>query len=265
MGRQLLPVQAIDTGSGWVFDLDAAKAAAASGNAKALLLVNPHNPTGRMLRRDELEALGELAELHDLVVISDEIHADLALTGATHVPFASLSEPLAARTVTLYSASKSYNLGGLCCALAHIGPGHVERELAAPPSQLLGHISTLAVAACRAAWSPEGDAWLEDCLARLRANHSLLAGWLAAEGAARVKCYPPEGTYLAWLDFRGAGLGDSPGPWLRREAKVLMNDGPDFGPGGAGFARLNFATTGDILAEVLDRVAVALAKARTER
>ena len=132
MGRQLLPVPAVRAGSSWAFDLDAARQLAARPGARALLLVNPHNPTGRALRRDELLALGEVAEQHDLLVVSDEIHADLVLTGATHVPFASLSAPLADRTVTLYSASKAYNLGGLRCALGHVGSGAVGRQRGPP-------------------------------------------------------------------------------------------------------------------------------------
>jgi cystathionine beta-lyase len=259
MGRRLLPVPAVRAGAGWAFDLEAARQLAARPGAKVLLLVNPHNPTGRVLRRDELLALGEVAEHHDLLVVSDEIHADLVLTGASHVPFASLSEPLAARTVTLYSASKAYNLGGLRCALGHVGPALVDQELAALPSHLLGALSTPAVGATLAAWSPEGNLWLERCLSRLRANRRLLAEWLAGEGArTAVGGDPPEATYLAWLDFRRTGLGDDPAKRLLLEARVMMSPGREFGPGGAGFCRLNFATTERLLHEILDRVAKAL-------
>jgi cystathionine beta-lyase len=257
MGRQLLAVPAVDDSTGWTFDIGAATRGAAG--AKILLLVNPHNPTGRMLRRSELEAMGQLAERHDLLVISDEVHADLALAGTTHVPFASLGTELEARTVTLYSASKSYNLGGMCCAVAHVGHAGVARELAGMPSHVLGHVSTAAVATTLASWSPEADAWLERCLARLRANRQLLGRWLDNTGAdAGVKGYLPEGTYLSWLDFRPAGLGEDPARWLAANARVMLSPGCDFGPGGAGFARLNFATTPGILHEILDRIATAL-------
>jgi len=259
MGRRLLCVPAVDDGRGWSFDMEAAAAAAAQ--ARVLLLVNPHNPTGRMLTRSELETVGGLAERHDLVVISDEIHADLAMTGVTHIPFASLSSQLAARTVTLYSASKSYNLGGMCCAIAHLGHAPVARRLAEAPSQLFGHVGIAALATTLAAWSPDGDAWLERCLGRLRANRQLLGDWLEGAGAAAgVLGYPPEGTYLSWLDFRSAGLGEDPASWLADNARVILNRGPTFGPGGAGFARLNFATTPGILNQILGRVATAVAQ-----
>ena len=258
-GRRLLAVPAIGTdgGGGWSFDMEAARRGAAT--ARILVLVNPHNPTGRMLTRGELEAVADLAQRYDLMVISDEVHADLALTGSTHIPFASLSRDLEARTVTLYSASKSYNLGGMCCAVAHIGPAETARRLAALPSQFLGRVGVAAVAATLAAWTPAGDAWLERCLVRLRANRERLAAWLQAEGAAAgVRGHPPEGTYLSWLDFRATGLGDDPASWLEAQARVMLSPGPWFGPGGAGFARLNFATTPGLLEEILARVVSAL-------
>lgn len=261
MGRKLVAVPAIADGAGWSFDLETAAARAAE--ARILLLVNPHNPTGRMLTREELEALAEMAERHDLLVISDEIHADLALTGRPHIPFASLSPELEARTVTLYSASKSYNLGGMACAVAHVGHAGMQRHLAALPSHLLGHVGRAGMTATLAAWSPTGDAWLERCLARLRANRLMLEAWLAAPGAgaaAGVRGYAPEGTYLAWLDFRAAGLGEDPAHWLLDNARVMFGSGGSFGPGGQGFARLNFATSPGILAQILDRTAASLQK-----
>ena len=258
MGRRLLAPSVVDDGHGWSFDMEAAAALAAE--AKILLLVNPHNPSGRVLTRPELQVLGELAERHDLMVVSDEIHADLVLAdAAVHVPFASLSDELARRTVTLYSASKSYNLGGMGCAVAHVGHAGWEHQLAGLPSHLLGGAGLAAVTTTLASWSVEGDAWLERCLARLRDNRRIVATWLAGEGAAAgVRGYPPEATYLSWLDFRPAGLGDDPAAWLLEKAKVMLSSGPHFGPGGAGFARLNFATSPGLLQQILGRIAGAL-------
>ena len=179
-----------------------------------------------MLTRSELEAVAKLAERYDLLVISDEVHADLSVAGNTHIPFASLSTDLEARTVTLYSASKAYNLGGMRCAVAHIGPAETQRRLAAMPSHFLGSAGMAAVAATVAAWTPAGDAWLERCLVRLRGNRERLAGWLKTEGAAAgVKGHPPEGTYLSWLDFRPSALGDDPASWLLAHARVMLSAG----------------------------------------
>ena len=258
-GRRLLSVPAFETADGWAFDLDAAEEKA--GEAKLLLLANPHNPTGRVLSHRELARLGEVVDRHGLLVVSDEVHADLVLNGRPHVPFASLSGELARRTVTLYSASKSYNLGGMRCAVAYVGPPEVERRLAALPSEVLGRVSVAALISTLASWGPAADEWLERCLGRLRANSDIIGDWLAGAGAqAGVRGFVAEGTYLCWLDFRswlefGArGLGDDPADWLLENALVKMSGGPHFGPGGAGFARLNFATTPGILAEILSRV-----------
>ena len=259
MGRRLLAVPAVDDGQGWAFDLEVAKAYATQ--ARALLLVNPHNPTGRMLTADELGVLEGLAAEHDLIVISDEVHADLSLVQKRHLPFASLSPETEARTVTFYSASKSYNLGGMRCAVAHLGNDAVAQALAALPSHLLGSVSTAAVATTLAAWSPEGDDWLDRALVRLRANREALGAWFGGDGErAGVKGYAPEATYLAWLDFRNtAARGDvAPGKWLVEHARVLLSEGAAFGPGGEGFARVNFATTPAILEEILSRIASAL-------
>lgn len=259
MGRRLLAVPAVEGGPGgrWAFDLDRARALAPQ--AQVLLLVNPQNPTGRVLSMAELAAMAELAEQHDLLVISDEIHADLLLgTQIRHVPFASLSAEAAARTVTLYSASKAFNLGGMCCAVAHVGSAAARAALGAVPSHLFGHASVAAVATTLACWSPEGDQWLEGCLAQLRSNREQLAHWLAgAGGAAGVRGYPPEATYLQWLDFRSGALGDDPAAALADKVGVRLSGGPSFGPGSEGFARLNFATAPAVLAEMLDRIATA--------
>jgi len=267
LGRRLVAVPAVEavppTASaegGWVFDWDEAWAGAGRAAAKVMLLVNPHNPTGRLLTREELEAAAELAEHHGLIVVSDEVHAELALTDRRHIPFASLGPEVAARTVTLYSASKAFNLGGMCCALAHVGPPELRRRLAAMPSHLRGRTSRAAIATTLAAWSPEGDAWLGRCLERLRDNRRLLGAWLSgAGGGAGVAGHLPEATYLAWLNFAGTALGADPAAWLLDNARVMLSSGPSFGPGGSGFARLNFATTPAILASVLDRVSTALA------
>jgi cysteine-S-conjugate beta-lyase len=252
-GRRLLAVPALEAEAGWPFDLDLAEEQA--GRAKLLLLANPHNPTGRVLSRLELLRLGDLVERHNLLVVADEVHADLVLTGGPHIPFASLSGDLGRRTVTLYSASKSYNLGGMRCAVAYIGPAEMERRLASFPSELFGRVSVAALVSTLASWTKPGDEWLDRCLARLRANRDIMAQWLTGAGAeAGVHGSPSEGTYLQWLDFRPAGLSDDPAAWLLENAKVMMGSGPHFGPGGPGFARLNFATTPAVLEEVLSRV-----------
>ena len=119
MQRRLEPMPFVSTDGGWRIDQERAASAAAS--SRVLLLVNPHNPTGRVLTRQELEALAAVAEAHDLIVISDEVHAELLYADAVHIPFATVSDDAAARTITITSASKTFNLAGIRIAVAHFG------------------------------------------------------------------------------------------------------------------------------------------------
>ena len=255
MGRRPVTSPLVPSGDGWVFDAERLEDEVARVRPKLLLLVNPHNPTGRVFTRPELEQLAALAERHDLVVVSDELHAELTYPGQLHVPFASLGEDAAHRTVTITSATKSFNLGGLRTAVAHVGD---ERVLAAwdrLPSELLGSLSVLGVEATLAAWR-EGDAWLERQRVHL---HSMRDHLMSRIGELRgVRMRPPEATYLAWLDFADAGLGDDPAEHFRRAARVELSPGTIFGPRGEGRARLNFGTGRRILDEIVDRMAASL-------
>ncbi|GAA2404377.1 MalY/PatB family protein [Nonomuraea africana] len=211
---------------------------------RALVLVNPHNPTGRVFTRAELTALAEQAERHDLIVISDEVHADLVYEPGRHIPFAAI---LPDRTITLTSATKAFNLGGIRCALAHVGPSWVREALQAQPSFLYGGANVFGVEATVAAWR-HADGWLRETMTVLDRNRRLIA--------ERFPGYvPPEATYLAWLDLGRPGMAEV----LEREAKILVSDGAAFGPGGESFVRLNFATSEAILTEVLNRMDRALA------
>jgi cystathionine beta-lyase len=251
MGRPILPIPAAHVGGRWSFDHDrlATDLAAAGGRCRTLLLCNPHNPTGHVFTRDELADLAALAEEHDLLIISDEIHADLVYAPHRHVPVASLGPSVADRTVTLTSATKAFNLAGVRCALAHLGPGPLRAAWDHQPRRLHGVVSVLGAEATRAAWE-DGDRWLEAALAHLDRNRHLL-GRLLASHLPAVGYTPPDATYLAWLDLRGAGLA-APGP-----DRVVLAPGPDFGPGGEGFARLNFATSAAVLEAIVGQLAAA--------
>lgn len=240
---------------GYEVDLEGLHAGAADG-ARMLLLCNPHNPSGRVFRRAELEGIAAVAEEWDLVVVSDEIHADLVFAGARHVPFASLSPEAAARTITLTSASKAFNIAGLRCALAIFGSAALRRRFLELPRHLRGGLGTLGIEATRAAWR-EGGPWLEQVLAHLEANRDFVTRTVAAE-LPGVRLHPAEATYLAWLDCRELGLEPSPYKFFLERAKVATSDGEAFGAPGRGFVRLNFATARPILAEALERMAKAL-------
>lgn len=224
----------------------------------AVLLCSPHNPTGRVFTTEELAAVADVAERHDLLVISDEIWADLVFSGSRHIPFASLSGAAEARTVTATAASKTFNMAGLRCAVAHIGDSEIERRIAELPGHLLGAAGSPGAVATHVAWT-EGGPWLEGTIAFLEAQRDHLMARLAAELPEAVAT-TPEATYLAWIDLRAYDLGDDPAAWLLANAKVALGSGPDFGEHGKGFARLNFATTRAVLDEAVDRIVAALGR-----
>jgi cystathionine beta-lyase len=260
MDRPILAIPATRTPDGWAFDHDrfAEELTAAAGRCRALLVCNPHNPTGHVFTRAELERLATLAEEHDLVILSDEIHADLVYVPHEHVALASLDPATAARTVTLTSATKAFNIAGVRCAVAHVGSDALRDAWDAQPAHLFGVVSPLGVEATRAAWE-DSDVWLDAVRVHLDRNRRLLGSLLAAQ-LPEVAYVPPEATYLAWLDARSLELA-APPHTVWREGGAVLFPGPDFGPEGEGFVRLNFATSAAVLEELVARMAAAAALA----
>jgi cysteine-S-conjugate beta-lyase len=249
-GRRIVECP-LDASAGWRLDPERLSAAI-DPTTTAILLCNPHNPTGRAFSRDELAAIAEVAERHDLLVISDERWADLRHGDVAHTPMALMGEEVAARTLTINAASKSFNLAGLRCAVAHVGHAGLAEAIAGVPSHVFGAVSSLGAEATLAAWT-KGAPWLAETREHLTAQRDHLGARLAAELPA-VGYSVPEATYLAWLDFRAMGWGDDPAKRLLDSGRIALSSGLDFGPRGAGFARLNFATTRTILDEIIDRI-----------
>lgn len=255
-GRRAISCGLVPGHARYEIDFDALEAAAPG--ARMLLLCHPHNPTGRAYTREELERLAAIVMRHDLLVVSDEIHADLMLDERRHIAFASLSPAIAARTVTLTAASKAFNIAGLCLACGVFGSTALRQRFGSLPGHVRGGRSTLGMAAAAAAWR-DGDAWLADTLSVLRANRATVAAHVAREWPA-VRHFAPEATYLSWLDCAGLELGEEPFRFFLREARVALGEGPSFGAGGQGCVRINFATTPAILDEILARMSAALAR-----
>jgi cystathionine beta-lyase len=257
-GRRIVPLPMVAEEAGWVFSVDGLAERLRTDGCRMLVLVNPHNPTGRVFSPGELEALAAVADELDLVVLADEIHADLIFAPHRHVPFASLSASAAGRTITATSATKAFNIAGLRCAIAHVGPDRVQDALARAPLDYFGAPSNLSRVATIAAWR-EADPWLEDLLQMLEHNRLLVEEWAAAL-PWDVRYHSPEATYLSWFDFTDSPIGNArPAQHLEREAKVKLSEGAEFSQGTtldtAAFARLNFATSPSNLQEILARVA----------
>lgn len=225
----------------------------AASRARVLLLCNPHNPTGRVFEKHELVQIAIIAEERDLTIVSDEIHSDLTYDGNLHIPMESICPD---RTVTLTSATKSFNIPGARAAVVHFGSAALkERFDRTFPEHLLGRPSRFGVDATVAAWS-DSTPWFEDVMAYLARNREIVARWAASrDGIGHV---PPEATFLAWLDCRALRLPCEPHDFFLEWAKVALADGRDFGSAGVGHVRLNFGTSSEILEEILARMSHAL-------
>jgi cysteine-S-conjugate beta-lyase len=253
-GRRLVENPLLDDGRRFTVDVEGLDRAAAG--ARLLLLCNPHNPTGRVLERAELEAIAGIAADHDLVIVADEIHADLVYPGATHVPMESIPGA-AERTVTLTSATKGFNVAGIRTSIAHFGTAELKARFdAAIAERLVGGPSRFGIAATVAAWR-EGEAWLGDVMAYLDRNRRRVADWADSMSLGH---HLPEATYLAWLDCRRLELPDdvSAYDYFLERARVGLSNGSDFGGPGRGHVRLNFATSETILEEILARLSTVL-------
>ena len=239
----------------YIVDFDAFEAAI-TGRTRVFILCNPHNPVGRVFEREELEKMAEICLRHDVVICSDEIHCDLLFSGSRHLPIASLAPEIAEQTVTLIAPSKTFNIAGLKCSVAVVQNAKLWKELNAAKGGLVPGISVMGYAAALAAYR-DGQLWLEDVLHYLEANRDFVLEYVAAHlpGIAVGK---PEGTYLAWLDCRQAGIPGNPHEFFLQKARVAVNDGAAFGRGGEGFVRLNFGCPRTTLVVALERMKEAL-------
>jgi len=244
------------TEASWQIDFEQL-ASGIDERTRVLLFCNPHNPSGRVWTREELEAVAEVALRHNLLIFSDEIHSDLTYPGHQHIPMASLSPQVEARTITFNSATKAFNIAGLRCALAVFGSEELKKRFDAYPKRLLGGLGSGVSEITRVAWTECGD-WHAQLMDYLAGNRRLIGEFLAAE-LPTVQYREPQSTYLAWLDFKATGLAEDPHSFFLREARVALSPGPQFGDPGVGCARLNFATDREILREILQRLRDALA------
>ncbi|MCD8479365.1 MAG: PatB family C-S lyase [Candidatus Cloacimonetes bacterium] len=229
----------------WIdFELKAAE-------AKMFVLCNPHNPVGRVFTPEELSRMADICRKHNLIIFSDEIHADLVYAPHRHIPIAALAEDI---TLTGISPAKSFNIAGMGTAvLISQNP-----ELIKPVEKLNFALHTymgnnMGIAAFTAAYG-ESEAWLEELLLYLKANRDFVLEEIP-KALPMIKISPIEGTYLAWLDFRAYGLSeDQIMRVLRDDCRLALNEGSAFGEEGRGFMRLNFGCPRSVLEEALCRL-----------
>jgi cystathionine beta-lyase len=231
----------------WVTDLEALERAI-TPRTKLLLLCSPHNPAGRVWNREELQQLADVAERHDLVIGSDDIHAGLILDKEIrHLPIAALSPETARRTITLLAPSKTYNIPGLGCSFAVISDPDLRKSFIKAAGRIVPHVNLLGYTAAEAAYR-YGEEWRQALLDYLRGNRDLVAeavGSIPGLATSHV-----EATYLAWIDVRSTGI-KNPVRFFE-EAGVGLSNGADFDA--PGFVRLNFGCSRSLLVEALQRM-----------
>ena len=250
--RRLITVPAKLADGRWELPLDGMEAAV-TPDTRVLLFCHPHNPLGRVWRRDEVEAVLDFCRRHDLVLVSDEIHCDLILDDVAHVPAATLAGPDdAGRIVTLSSPSKTFNLPGLNYAFAIVPDEELRQRFVRPGKGLLPFPGCFAVTAAEAAYRDGGE-WHAALLDYLRGNRDALEAFVAAE-LPRVRMTHVEATYLAWLDVRELGLEDPAAAC--RSAGVALSAGAAFGD--PAYLRLNFGCPRATLDEALRRLTAVL-------
>jgi len=227
-----------------------------------IILCNPHNPTGRVFTTQELGAIARVAEEHDLLVVSDEVHCDLVLPGHRHVPFGTLG---GRRSVTVISPNKTFNTAGIPQATLVIPDATVRQQFRLYLNTMqLNHDSTFGAVGMIAGYR-HCAGWLDRVIEYIADNHRFVAAWLE-KNLPEVKKISAEATYLAWLDFRATGLSE--GEIMHRlvhKGGVGLYPGTDFGAAGAGYFRMNIACPRAQLERGLECIRSALMEERAIR
>lgn len=222
------------------------------------ILCNPHNPVGRVWKKDELEKMGELCRKYNVRILADEIWRDLIMPGHKHIPMASLSKEIENITITLFSPTKSFNLAGLQASFATFPRAEERKEF----DDILGKMDVkrnnpFSLVAFEAAYE-KCENWLEQLIEHIDGNMQYVIEFIN-EKLPMIKTSKPEGTYLMWLDFNGVGIPqDKIQDFLINEAKVAMNDGATFGENGKGFFRMNVACPRYMVEEAMEKIEKAI-------
>ncbi|MCC6146180.1 MAG: PatB family C-S lyase [Anaerolineaceae bacterium] len=223
---------------------------------RLFLLCNPHNPVGRVFRRDELEQMAQICIRHNIPICSDEIHCDLLFSGQQHIPIASLDEEVAQQTITLMAPSKTFNIAGLDFSIAIIQNKDLRKQVMEARGGMVPSVNLLGQVAALAAYR-DSQEWLDEVLSYMEINRNILCQYVN-EKLPGIKMWQPEGTYLAWLDCRDAAISKNPYEFFLQKARVALNDGEKFGQGGKGFVRVNFGCPRFVLLDALERMRAAL-------
>ena len=258
-GRELVENPLIKDEKGYyTIDFEDLEKKLSLDEVKLFILCNPHNPVGRVWKKEELLKMGELCKKYNVRILADEIWRDLIMPGYKHTPMASLSKGIEDITITLFSPTKSFNLAGLQASFVTFPRAEERKEF----DNILGQMDVkrnnpFSLVAFETAYEKCED-WLEELILHIDGNMQYVVDFIA-EKLPEIKVVKPEGTYLMWLDFNGTKIPqDKIQEFLINEAKVAMNDGGSFGSNGKGFARMNVACPRYMVEEAMERIEKAL-------
>ena len=257
--RRLITNSLVEKNGLFEIDFDQLERDFVEENVKLYVLCNPHNPGGRVWEKEVLEKIGQLCQKHGVLLVSDEIHQDLALFGNKHQSFNTVNEDFKEFSLILSSATKTFNIAGTKNSYAIIE--NPKLRVAFQKRQLANNqheISGLGYLATEAAYR-YGEAWLSELKELIEKHINYVVDLFGKE--TKIKVMKPQGTYLIWLDFSAYDLTDEKlQELLRNEAKVILNRGLDFGEEGSLHARLNVAMPTSVLEEVCQRIIATFAK-----
>lgn len=227
-------------------------------NTKIALLCNPHNPVGRVWRKEELEDFGNACIDNNILIVSDEIHCDMAFKGYKHIPFASVSDKFAMNSITFMAPSKTFNIAGLFASVAIIPNEEIRNKYCITVETMeLTHTNIFGAVGFEAAYN-YGKAWLEEALVYIENNADFAVDYIE-RNIPQIKAYKPDGTFLLWLDFTALGkTSEEIDDILINKGRIRLNNGADYGTGGEKFFRLNIGCSRKTLEEGLKRIKTAI-------
>lgn len=256
--RRVVSNDLVLTDEKYQIDFDDFERKIVENKVKLFVLCNPHNPVGRVWTRSELVRLIDICIKHDVIIFSDEIHADFTYDGYTHIPLINADERIKERCIIATAPTKTFNLAGLQISNIII-PGEEIRRKFIKDIDAVGYsqANTIGIVACEAAYR-YGQEWYEELKKYLKGNLDFVRDYLERE-LPQIKLIEPEGTYLIWLDFRGLSLCERElEELIVKKAGLWLDSGAIFGRTGAGFQRINIATNRSVLKEALDRIKAAI-------
>lgn len=256
--RQIIKCSLINQNTNYTIDFDKFESLAKDPNNTMLILCNPHNPVGRVWQKNELEKIAKICLDNNLIIVSDEIHQDLIMPGFKHYPIAALSDKIADITITCTAPSKSFNLAGLQGSNIIIkNPDLKDRFILQQEKRSFHSLNTIAYEATILAYN-KGENWLEEFKLLIHKNYQILVEFIKNH-LPKVKVYPLQGTYLAWLDFRDFGYHFKDLEKKMINADLYLDEGYLFDQEGEGFERINIACPTSVLLDALERLKIEFA------